>query len=292
MSVDQWEWKGDAPTVDQAVERLGTLPPVFGLRTVDYAEFVIPMQNKEKVEKDGRDVWEDTWKLYFQVAGRQTMLRDTVDRFEWEVTETEEVLEHGNAMLVRMKITIKGQIPRGESGHPLDWTKFAKADEAIPTGTRHLQRIRGHRYGLGSVKSGKSGWEKGETTARGRALGAWGFGLLPGSGLASLDEMQYHNEAEPYDQTQTRRANEEEVPGTVDELIPIVLTLIEQLRQVKGATDEEARTKTAEFVQHKLGQAILKGDSLDLTVLNRGQLILLKNKYEGWIREARAAANA
>lgn len=288
-----WEWRG-AATVDDMMKSLESLSPVFGLRPADYAEFVLPMTNNVEIkdrQPSGRTIgtgkYESVTKLYFQVAGRQAMLRDCVDRYGWEVDENEMLVTEDKFSLVRMEISIRGTwnvviVRQTDAG-----LFIAEPDPPID------RPVSGSRWGIGKLKGGDSAWEKAETTARGRALGAWGFGLLPGSGLASVEEM-----SDTEERGNGRTRSEEQPQMSPEDLRVALLTRMEHLRQIKDSnsgptrvTVEQARDGMLEYVQKQLGVTLeVTEDQIDFSRLTAGQLQLLVNKYDGWIRESRKAA--
>jgi len=87
-----------------------------------------------------------------------------------------------------------------------------------------------------------------ETAARGRAIAAWGIGILPGSGVASVEEMQNRAQIEQGQQRQQQRDADPRRPDrsaprkTREELIDEAYTLAEDVRQRRGEDKPIARS--------------------------------------------------
>lgn len=76
-----------------------------------------------------------------------------------------------------------------------------------------------------------------ETAARGRAIAAWGIGILPGSGVASVEEMQNADSIQRQQQQASggdRRSARSGPRKTREELIDEALTIAEDVRQRRG----------------------------------------------------------
>lgn len=127
----------------------------------EFADFIIVMKHKTKRDNN----WVTVENPYMAVDGRMAMA----------------AADHAR------------------QGKKLDFERpeIVKDDEATLTlGVRVVSEIYGTRYGTATSKKSNSGtasewpWETAETSAIGRALGMMGYGLLPGSGLASADDMK------------------------------------------------------------------------------------------------------
>lgn len=283
--AERWEWRGEPPTLDEVLNRLESLPPVFGIKTIDYASHVLPMFQTQKVKdpRTGQETGqrEVVWRLYCQVAGRVAMLQDAAEQHGWSVVERPEILEGtGQATVYRIGIEIWKWPPHGDSAEEV----------AKRLGDTHWGLL-GIRYGIASLKgSGRvPPWEKMETAARGRAIAAWGFGVLPGSGIASLEEMELADL--PDYETPDRPVRNRELNR--DELTDQLLTKMEQLRMVKGTSEEDARKGLVEYARKTFGKTLKVDEdtgALDLSPLSPGQLVLIVQRFDGWIRDARQAA--
>lgn len=244
-----WVWIEREPTPAQMIERLASLPPVWGVKTVDYADFVLPMENRQKVTDEGVEKYVNTVRLYMQVAGRVRMLNDAQESNSWSVSETQEILPADKATVLRLGISIMS---------------VESADSIY---------VNGNRFGMAKAKGGDTAWEKMETAARGRALGAWGFGVLPGSGIATLEEMQ---DALTPGLTREERAEERDR----DDITESILAEIENLRQLRSQERHEINTGIVKYIADTLGKDIKwkEDDPLDLSPLKAGQLLLLERQ--------------
>lgn len=288
-----WEWTG-AVAKEDMLASIESLPPVFGLRPADYVEYVLPVTNNVEIkaaQPSGKPIgtgkYEQVTKLYFQVGGRQAMLRDAVDRYGWNVEEEETILVDHEAKftVIRMMIQIDGEWWVGGPPSP---EEIIQENLGGNQGQSRRREIAGTRWGIGKLQGKDAAWEIAETKARGRALGSWGFGLLPGSGLASFEEME---DAETSDRPPTGQSRRETAHLNFEDLHVALLTKMEQLRQITDVPVDEARVKTLEYIRKNLGIKLeVTEDQIDFTRLSVGQMQLLVNKYDGWIREKRKAA--
>jgi hypothetical protein len=229
------------------VERLATIPPLFGIKTVAYADHVLPMENRQKVTDNGVERYVDTIRLYMQVSGRVRMLADGQEKWGWDVVETQEYPQM-DPIVLRMGISIQGD-PAADG------------------------YIRGIRYGTSKGKGGDNAWEKMETAARGRAIGAWGFGVLPGSGIATLEEMQ---DALTPGVTRDERREER----SRDDIELSIHAEVEKLRQLRQADPDVIKQGIVEYVRTSLGIGMewTEGEPLDFTRFKDGQLLLLERQ--------------
>jgi hypothetical protein len=278
-----WEFLREPPSVDAVVKLLRELPPVFGVQTVDFVDFVQPLPQSKKVSRRddvGRKVAEyiEAWTLYVSVAGRIKMLNAAQEVNDWEVDFRPEP-----------------KTPTGVPGYlQFDERIVYREYVVISDGARRWGRRPGTAWVPakgGDAAAGSNPYEKVETSARGRALGAWGFGVLPGSGVASLEEMQGSVgnraalDAEPVTRTTRGRPSREQ-------MIEAVLTTAETLRQLRGQPEEWVIDRLRNFVQGRLGVADAVGEDglVDWAKLKDGQIQLLANSLTDAVGEAQAQA--
>ncbi len=166
-----WSWD-EPPTREDVQAALATLPDVHGVPMATVIDHTISIPNKEKVrDADGRESYKMTWKLYVQVAGREAQLWLAVAENAWRVE------------FVPEEDTPKGLPPGIIHEDPWVYRESVIIRDAD-------QNILHRATGTAKFGGGSFPWEKAETGARGRALGSLGFGVLPGSGIASAEEMQ------------------------------------------------------------------------------------------------------
>ncbi len=170
----RWAWD-ESPTRETVLQALATLPDVHGTPMVTVLDHTIAIPNNEKVKDDrGKDTGEykTTWKLYVQVAGREAQMWLAVAENDWGVEFVpEENVQESNP---------PGIIATDPVSVYRESVVIRNADEQVRFRTTGTSKFQGGDYA----------WEKAETAARGRALGTLGFGVLPGSGIASFEEMQ------------------------------------------------------------------------------------------------------
>jgi hypothetical protein len=267
-----WEFIDQPPTSEIVRAKLETLEPVFGLAQSKFVEFVQPLSQSKNLSLN-RDVkdFHVVWTLYFTVAGRIEMVNQAAILNDWRVDFEPEpstptgipgMLQYdGNRIVYREYCVItdaKGRIIGRKPG-----TAWVPAEG-----------------GSGAVSSNR--FEKVETSARGRSLAAWGFGVLPGSGVASFDEMLAVNDLRNADkQASSRRgqqgqpAGREQKPrGEVESEIRVVLA---EYQQTAGITDEAMSEKVLGYTQRSFNKtlAINEHGAWIFDALKEGELVLM-----------------
>lgn len=282
--VKLWQFFGEPPSADQVADLLLGLPTVWGVDTAEFIEFVQPLPSRVRVKRPHPtnpavkvDEYLDTFTLYMSVAGRVKMLERAQAEHSWSVyVEPEPVTPTGMPgylaweprLVHRVYVKIVGE----------------EGDVGVRYGTAWVP------FSGGSQAAGSNPFEKVETSALGRALGAWGFGVLPGSGIASLEEMQglvqnragMEAEADP---------SAQEAAQTEGDLLMTTLTLLEESRQLRGESDEETKARAGKYVKERFGLEVYDPgkNELDWQRLRRGQLILMNNAMRETIRQLKAA---
>ncbi len=133
----------------------------------DFADYVIALESRRKVG----DEWRTEERAYIAVDGRLAMANT----------------DHRN------------QGKRLDFGEP---RVLVDSDEQLTLLVIVTSEIYGTRHGIatsrkraGTQAERTFSWEVAETSAIGRALSAMGYGLLPGAGLASAEDMLRTNES-------------------------------------------------------------------------------------------------
>lgn len=251
--ISDWQFRGAPPTREQVLELLRTMSPCYGVEYVDFADFVqaLPQRLRAKVPhptnpKVTVDEYIEAWTLYMTVAGRIAMLNAVAERNEWRVDFQPEP---------NTPTGIPGMLQYDER---VVYREYVVIDALAPDRTE-AARI-GSKPGTAWVPSSGGGgaaasnpFEVVETSARGRAIAAWGIGILPGSGVASVEEMhsmslnQRHQEQQQNggngNQQRRRRPSREELQGRV-------MQSMEEFRQRLGSDEE---TFTQQIVQYLTG---------------------------------------
>lgn len=296
-----WVFWDEPPTKDEVRGLLETLPPVYGIETVNYLDFVqaLPQQTKMPDIRDerGRKVrpspeYRDTWTLYCSVAGRIKMLNDAAELNEWSVDHRPEMhtpdgcptgfLEFGDRLVYREYCVIskpgRVEISAQSGGRTAEFPEVLLGSKP---GTAWVKRTGG------SQAAGSNPYEKVETSARGRSIGAWGFGVLPGSGIASLEEMQgvaqnqRDMDAEQKAQAQDDPARAGGSRKTRDELLTDTLTLGERMKQESGLGDEEYQAGLVTYLTQTLGikNVVTETGDIDWSVVKDGQIQLVGGMF-------------
>ena len=176
------EWMYNPPDVEDTLAFLAAQGMTYTVKVLDYASYVVPLSRNKNIGTKDNPNWILLWNIYMTVAGRIKMFNDDLEnRRLIGVIEPDQTCEpagwlykDGERLVYR--VIVKVMDPRElNAGIPLEIGRRAGTVWVPWSG------------GTGAVKSNR--FEKAETSATGRALAAWGYGVLPGSGIASLEEM-------------------------------------------------------------------------------------------------------
>lgn len=319
VSLTNWEFLGTVPTVEQVRSMLEGLPDVWGVRYADFVDYVQALPQKKKVKKPHPDrpgvfvdEYVEAYTLYMGVAGRIKMMERAATLHGWRVDFVPEpvtptglpgYLNHAARLVFRVYVVI--QAPIGP---------WAVADGEVPDVERHgpiiearKMRSLGRKFGTawvpaegGSNAAGTNPYEKVETSALGRALAAWGFGVMPGSGIASVEEMDAIKGNRAFAEAQagagaTGRARrgaggnggERKERG---EMIQEALALAEAVRQERGLEEDEMSARIGAFLGVRLGIVGAWNPEtgvIDWTKVKDGQVMLLANSFRDTLRNLR-----
>jgi hypothetical protein len=174
-------------TRDDIVQLLEKAGPVGTVHHRDFIDFVLLRDKQQKV--DGQ--WITVQQPYMTVDGRIAMAcRDHTNHGRRLDFRDPEVIENSELRLT-LRVTLESE-------------------------------IYGRRHGIASSRLDGAGspfelghpWEVAETSALGRALGAMGYGLLPGAGLVFAEEIMLatHDEANPVTDSKGARARLPKTP--------------------------------------------------------------------------------
>ena len=307
-----WEFIDRIPSRDEVVKLLESLPCWWGVLPADYVDYVqaLPSDKKIKVKvptASGQSRKEEKWfsvvTLYFSVAGRMQMLREAQQRNGWKVDFTPEpitptgvpgFLQMDERIVYREYVEIAAPQLSDVPSDPRPGTLWTSADQYQTLGRRPGMAWVPATGGLQA--KGSNPYEKVETAARGRALAAWGFGVLPGSGVASLEEMlgvrqnaqalagEADAAAEP--PAGTRKADAKTVMSSV-------LQLTEEARQLTNREPSEMFQIVADWFRKAAALDVVKtrdGDvitELDLSTANMGTLRLAEREFRRRVQQIR-----
>lgn len=289
--MPQFEFVGRTPTAEEVTELLDGLDHVWGVPFAEIVDFVQGLPSTKKVKRldeKGRKVDEyvDVITLYVSVAGRVQQCRMAAEANGWRVDyEPEPVtptgcpgfLQMDDRLVYREYVTI-WQL-RDPDGQMLDSPVLLgrKSGQAWVPATG------------GRQAAGSNPYEKVETSARGRALGAWGFGVLPGSGIASLEEMQ---QAQSRGREPVAGGEEESARKSPEERMEDLKVLIEKVRQARNKSVEQMFTEIAQYASKSFGVDVVLSrtddgavDEIDLNQLKPGQVMLLGSALQQTLRQ-------
>lgn len=283
-----WEWVGEPPSLDEVEAKLKGLPPWWHLEPAEYVEFIQPLsQTKNMSLEKGRKEYATVWTLYVTVAGRVRMVNDAAEANGWVVEfEPEPVTPTG----------IPGYLVYDEGGDEdagrVVYREYVSIWEKTDDGAILLGRRPGTAWvpfsgGGGAIASNR--WEKVETSARGRALAAWGFGVLPGSGIASLEEMQAAAEYAAAGQSAPARRQRREAPKREDVESTLRQALVDY-QDVTGVNDETMHDKVQSFVGRMFDKEVglTEKGAYDFSPLKDGEVTLIASRIAAEVKKLRA----
>lgn len=294
--ISNWEFLTRPPTSEEVLHLLGTLPPVHGIRHEDYADFVQALPARKKISvphptnpKLKVEEYIDNWTLYMSVAGRQAMLNAAQELNNWRVEiepEPNSPVGAPGFLSLEQRIVYREYIKI--------WQYAEERPGNVPE--RYLGSRNGQAwvpFSGGSQAAGSNPYEKVETSARGRALGAWGFGVFPGSGIASLEEMlgvEQNKRGIEQEQAQQGGGGRPENPPrrTREGALEETMTLSEEFRQLTGDPEDVHAGKIGRYVTKTLGAvAAYDGERNELhwDGLKDGQLVMMANMLRGKIAQ-------
>lgn len=282
--ISSWEFIDIPPTAAEVLERLNSLPDIWGVRHADFVEYVQPLsQSKDLSTTKGVKDYHQVWNLYFTVAGRIAMITQAAIINEWSVSfEPEEFgerhgfVEYGERIVYREYCHVM----------KVDSEKDKVIDLGRKPGTAWVPNV----GGSGAVSSNR--FEKVETSARGRSIAAWGFGVIPGSGVASFDEMLMINDNRQSGQSRGRGQQQPAAPRqNRGELEGRLRVAIGTYRQLTGISEEQSNTNSIDYAQRTFAKTLAVKDdgSLDLSLLKEGELALFVRTVEQEVLKAQAA---
>lgn len=315
VDISSWQFIDEQPTAERVLELLDTLPHVWGINTRDFADYVQVLPQKKKVSmphpenpRAVEDVHLMTYTLYMSVAGRLKMLEAAAALNGWHVDFIPEpntptgipgFLDYGNAssgganrIVYREYVEIR-QV-RGTDGMPLH---VRDSSDEVPVAIM-LGRKPGMAwvpYSGGNNAAGSNPYEKVETSARGRALAAWGFGVFPGSGVASAEEVlgaaqnaqaMRHGGVVP---GAPPNAQGSDRGKPQEELVQDVLLQAERLRLARGMDQKTMTTLLVKYLTGNLGLKSVyneQDDEIDWKKVKAGGLIAMRQSLAEEVRKA------
>lgn len=259
-----------------------------------YLPYVLPMSNNMKVKvpdpkRSDRTVEEYHLQttLYTQVAGRLAMLNDvaelngwTVDIYPEPVTPTglPGYLRFDNEKLL-FRVYVEISVDRADGSRRTIGRKFGTA---------------GGKATGGFNAEGSNPNETVETSALGRALAQWGFGILPGSGIASVEEMRLARQNSAPDFSRRRGAGEPPAEKAKEErgdLVASAIEFSERRRKMSGKTQGEADDALGLWVSEKfsIDGFVTPSGGYEWPLLTDKQIEFLRNSLRDAVVKATAA---
>jgi hypothetical protein len=134
---------------------------VGSVKHEDFADYIVVLESRRKVH----DEWQASEHAYMAVDGKLAMANEDHRKQNKRLDFGEPKVLLDNPEQLTLQVTVTSQV----------------------YGTRH--GIATSRKKGGTAAERDFPWEVAETSAIGRALAAMGYGLLPGAGLASAEDM-------------------------------------------------------------------------------------------------------
>lgn len=213
-------------TREQILQIVRATPNVGQVSHEEFADYIVPLSQRKKTDEG----WQTTEHAYMTVDGKLAMAnQDHVRQNKRLDFETPQILVDNDDQLTLM-VTVNSEL----------------------YGKRH--GIATSRRVGGTPAEREFPWEVAETSAIGRALSMMGYGVFPGSGLASAEDMlragtepvKTNNERRPSGATPTARSSNDQRASysrTHPPLSPVQRNKLAELwRILHGGSDEDVNT--------------------------------------------------
>lgn len=148
-------------TREQVLEICRRAPAVGAVKHEEFADYVVPLQQRKKID----DEWVSVQVPYMAVDGKLAMANEDHRRQGKRIDFGSPQVLVDNSDQLTLLVTVTSEI----------------------YGARH--GIATSRRVGGTEAEREFPWEVAETSAIGRALSAMGYGLFPGAGLSSAEDM-------------------------------------------------------------------------------------------------------
>lgn len=263
-----------------------SMGPVLERISMDrFLPYILPMSNTQKVKVPDPNNPQRTMEkrvlqttLYTQVAGRLAILNEIADRRRWAVDiYPEKDVSTGVPGYLRFddRLVFRVYVEISENGRSLGrrfGTAWAKAEG-------------------GFNAEGSNPYETVETSALGRALAQWGIGILPGSGIASVEEMRLAKTNQQTARSPQAGPAAERVREDRGDLITSAIDFIEKRRKLSGLTQEAVDSGINTWLVDKFGVDGFVSESgrYEWERLKDPQIALLRNSIRDAVVRAQAA---
>ena len=258
--MPSFEFIDEAPTESTVAELLEQLPPWFGgVVPLEYLDYVHPLPSTKTMGFGQDRRKHEVFTLYVTVPGRVQMANEAAGNLGLELH-----------MVPEPDVSPPGMLSMAERIVYREYCEFRK-DGAV------LHRRPGMAWVPaegGKNAAGSNPYEKVETAARGRAIAAYGLGVLPGSGIASLEEMLTPVHA-PGEDPQPRK--------TRDDLLLELIEASDAVAKLRGMDWDEMTAKQLEFLQRSFNVDATSDDedtAVEWSKVKDGQLSLMLREMQ------------
>ena len=274
--ISQWEFIDRTPTRADVEALLKEHRDQWEMDYSNFADYVQAIPQVKRLQRsspEDQTVFIDTmvevWRLYVTVGGRISMMQFLAEANNWSIDFLPEpVTPTGAPGFLQMDTKLVYReycIIRDKDGRELGrkagmaWVPLEGAEGAALTNP----------------------YEKVETAARGRAIAAWGVGVLPGSGVASVEEVQGALEAKESRSRQRPSESQQAASRPPREaLIGDIYTKMEAICKREHLTHEGITNQVVTFVKGQSGLELKIDEQtglIDFAGLKDGGLVMLRN---------------
>lgn len=277
-----WEFIDEPPKPEDVKRLLATLPPIWGIEQADFWEYVQPLsQSKNIATERGVKDHHVVWALYFTVAGRIAMMNQAAIRNGWSVSFEPEpsvsppgFLEYGDRLVYREYCTVYDT-----NGEDLTLLGRRSGTAWVPGSG-----------GSGAVSTNR--FEKVETSARGRSIAAWGFGVIPGSGVASFDEMLAARDNAPGQRgARGQQSGPPQPRMSRDDMESALRQGIVEYSHLTGVSDDQSAVNTQDYAAKNFNRILTidpETDAVDFSPLKDGEIALFMRFIQSQVSRRKA----
>jgi hypothetical protein len=210
---------------DELLELCRKAPQIGQVKHEEFVDYIVVL---EQTRRSANGAWEKTEAAYMSVDGRITMANEDHRRQGKQLNFEDPVVLVDDEEQLTLLVACNSEV----------------------YGRRH--GIATSRKLAGTATERNFPWEVAETSAIGRALGTMGYGGLPGSGLASADDVQRAREAEATPRAEPASRNGMARRGDGERASPRLAAPVTQAPNQDGVN---RRTRpVSPFQRQKLGE--------------------------------------
>ncbi|MBI5033891.1 MAG: hypothetical protein HZB51_25510 [Chloroflexi bacterium] len=229
-------------TREEILDLCRRAPDLGAVKHEDYADYIVVLESRSRVD----DEWQPAENAYMAVDGKLAMANEDHRKQGKRLDFAEPKVLLDNEDQLTLEVTATSEI----------------------YGMRH--GIATSRKKVGTFAEREFPWEVAETSAIGRALSSMGYGLLPGAGLASAEDMIRATTpaSTSYAKDNARRPATSNNPMTVNQRAKLIEMYLERH---DGTESEAVQGLDAQFqtaFSHPFNQATFEEASKMITQMS------------------------